>query len=44
MKYLNHWDNQILEKASYGIVESNNPPTLHVEFDELEKGAYTWTG
>lgn len=42
MKCLNHCDNQVLEKASCGIMESNNPPTLNVEFDELEKGAYTW--
>lgn len=43
MKCLDHWDSQNLEKASQGITESSNPPTLNVEFDELEKGAYIWT-
>lgn len=47
MKCLNHWSNKILEKTPQGMTESNNPPTLNVEFDELWKGAYdkaTWTG
>lgn len=44
MKCLNHRDNQIPKKASCVIVESNNPPTHNVEFDELEKEPYTWTG